>query len=129
MEGPGIFKALSDPVRREILLLLRSGELPAGEIAARLSMTAAAASYHLSCMKRAGLIRERREKNYIYYEMNATVLEEAALWLGQLCAGVGEERREARKTVEDAVLHSDVGAVGGDAGRPAGAAGGDPHAL
>ncbi len=129
MEGPGIFKALSDPVRREILLLLRGGELPAGEIAARLSMTAAAASYHLSCMKRAGLIRERREKNYIYYEMNATVLEEAVLWLSQLCAGAGEERHEARKTVEDAVLHSDGAATGGDAGGPAGAAGGDPHAL
>ena len=129
MEGPGIFKALSDPVRREILLLLRCGELPAGEIAARLSMTAAAASYHISCMKRAGLVRERREKNYIYYEMNATVLEEAVLWLSQLCAGTGEERHEARKTVEDAVLHSDGSAAGGDVGGPAGAAGGDSRPL
>ena len=129
MEGPGIFKALSDPVRREILLLLRCGELPAGEIAARLSMTAAAASYHLSCMKRAGLIRERREKNYIYYEMNTTVLEEAVLWLSQLCAGTGEERHEARKAVEDAVLHSDGAATGGNAGGPDGAAGGDSRSL
>ena len=129
MEGPGIFKALSDPVRWEILLLLRGGELPAGEIAARLSMTAAAVSYHLACMKRAGLIRERREKNYIYYEMNATVLEEAVLWLSQLCAGTGEERHETRKTVEDAVLHSDGTAAGGDSGGPAGAAGGNPRTL
>lgn len=129
MEGPGIFKALSDPVRREILLLLRRGELPAGEIASRLSMTAAAASYHLSCMKRAGLVRERREKNYIYYEMNATVLEEAALWLSQLCAGVGEECRETRKAVENTVLYPDGTAAGGDVGGPAGAAGGDTRAL
>ncbi|WP_365925716.1 autorepressor SdpR family transcription factor [uncultured Pseudoflavonifractor sp.] len=129
MEGPGIFKALSDPVRWEILLLLRGGELPAGEIAARLSMTAAAVSYHLACMKRAGLIRERREKNYIYYEMNATVLEEAALWLSQLCAGAGEARHEARKTVGDAVLHSDGAAGGGDVGGPAGAAGGNSRPL
>lgn len=129
MEGPGIFKALSDPVRREILLLLRGGELPAGEIAARLSMTAAAVSYHLACMKRAGLIRERREKNYIYYEMNTTVLEEAVLWLSQLCAGTGEERHETRNAVEDAVLHSDGTAAGGDSGGSAGVAGGDPHAL
>ena len=129
MEGPGIFKALSDPARREILLLLRGGELPAGEIAARLSMTAAAASYHLSCMKRAGLVRERREKNYIYYEMNATVLEEAALWLSQLCAGAGEERRETRKAVENAVLYPDGTAAVGDAGRPAGDAGGNSRPL
>ena len=128
MEGPGIFKALSDPVRREILLLLRRGELPAGEIASRLSMTAAAASYHLSCMKRAGLVRERREKNYIYYEMNATVLEEAALWLSQLCAGVGE-RRETRKAVENTVLYPDGTAAGGDVGGPAGAAGGNSCPL
>ena len=129
MEGPGIFKALSDPVRREILLLLRGGELPAGEIAARLSMTAAAASYHLSCMKRAGLVRERREKNYIYYEMNATVLEEAVLWLSQLYSGAREERHAARKTVEEAVLRPDAAAAGGDADSAAGTAGGNSRPL
>ena len=72
------FKALSDPVRREILNLLKGGRLTAGEIAGQF------VSYHLSQLKKAGLIFESREKNYIYYSLNASVLEEVLLWLQDL---------------------------------------------
>ena len=75
------FKALSDPVRREILNLLKGGRLTAGE---QFDMTAATVSYHLSLLKKAGLIFESREKNFIYYSLNASVLEEVLLWLQDL---------------------------------------------
>lgn len=78
------FKALSDPARREILNLLKGGRLTAGEIAGRFDMTAATVSYHLSRLKNAGLIFESREKNYIYYSLNASVLEEVLLWIQDL---------------------------------------------
>ena len=61
------FKALSDPVRREILELLKGGRLSAGEIASRFDMTGATISYHLSVLKKADLLRESRENNFIYY--------------------------------------------------------------
>ena len=78
------FKALSDPVRREILLLLRKGRLSAGEISSHFDMTGATISYHLSILKKADLVYETREKNYIYYELNTSVVEEVMLWLSQL---------------------------------------------
>lgn len=77
------FKALSDPVRREILLLLKDQTLSAGEIAKRFKMTQATVSYHLSKLKQADLIFENKYKNYIYYELNTSVLEEVILWLSQ----------------------------------------------
>ncbi len=77
------FRALSDPARREILTLLRSGKLSAGEIASHFDMTGATISYHLSQLKKAGLITEEREKNYIYYQLNASVFEEIMLWLSE----------------------------------------------
>ncbi len=77
------FKALADPARRQILVMLRQGAMPAGEIAARFDMTGATISYHLAQLKKAGLVTERREKNFIYYELNASVFEEAMLWLAQ----------------------------------------------
>ena len=78
------FKALSDPVRREILMLLRTGRMSAGEIAGHFEMTGATISYHLSVLRKADLVFETREKNYIYYELNTSVLEEIMLWLSQL---------------------------------------------
>ena len=78
------FKALSDPARREILNLLKGGRLTAGEIASQFDMTAATVSYHLSRLKKADLIFESREKNFIYYSLNASVLEEVLLWLQDL---------------------------------------------
>ena len=77
------FKALSDPVRRDILEMLRNGSLPAGEIASKFDMTGATISYHLSILKKADLVRETREKNFIFYELNASVFEELMLWFSQ----------------------------------------------
>jgi len=77
-------KALGDPARREILNLLKGGSMTAGEISARFEMTGATVSYHLSQLKKAGLIVESREKNYIRYTLNASVLEEVLLWLQSL---------------------------------------------
>ena len=84
-------KALSDPVRREILNLLKGGSMTAGDIAERFDMTGATVSYHLSQLKKAGLIFESREKNFIYYSLNASVLEEVLLWIQSLR---GEEHHE-----------------------------------
>ena len=78
------FKALSDPARREILQLLRGGRMSAGEIAGHFEMTGATVSYHLSVLKKADLVFETREKKFIYYELNTSVVEEVMLWLSQL---------------------------------------------
>lgn len=75
------FKALSDPVRRQILELLKSGAMSAGEIAGNFDMTQATVSYHLKTLKQADLIRETRKK---YYELNLTVVEEIMMWLETL---------------------------------------------
>lgn len=77
------FKALSDPVRRQILILLKGGKMSAGEIAQQFEMTAATISYHLSQLKKAELIHETRYKNFIYYEINVSVFEEIMLWVSQ----------------------------------------------
>jgi DNA-binding transcriptional ArsR family regulator len=77
------FKALSDPARRDILEMLREGRLSAGEIASKFDMTGATISYHLSILKKADLVRETREKNFIYYELNTSVFEELLLWVSQ----------------------------------------------
>ena len=79
------FKALSDPVRREILMMLRKeGRLSAGEIAGRFEMTGATVSYHLGILKKADLVREAKVKNFVYYELNTSVVEEVMLWLSEL---------------------------------------------
>ena len=77
-------KALSDPIRREILDLLRAGRLSAGEIAEKFPVTGAAISRHLSVLKDADLIRDAREGKFIFYELNTSVLEEVMLWLAGL---------------------------------------------
>ena len=77
-------KALSDPIRREILNLLKAGPMAAGDIAARFDVTGAAVSRHLAVLKEADLIRDARAGKYIYYELNASVLEEIMLWLVSL---------------------------------------------
>lgn len=83
MGFPETFKALSDPVRRDILMMLRAGRMSAGEIGQHFSMTGATISYHLSQLKKADLIFESREKNYIYYELNVSVFEDLMLWISQ----------------------------------------------
>ncbi len=77
-------KALADPIRREILNLLKSGSLSAGEIADHFPVTGASISRHLSVLKEADLIRDTREGKFIYYELNTSVLEEVMLWVAQL---------------------------------------------
>ena len=77
-------KALSDPIRREILNLLKKGRMPAGEIMAHFSVSAPAISRHLSVLKEADLIRDTREGKFIFYEINTSVLEETMLWLADL---------------------------------------------
>lgn len=74
-------RALADPIRREILDLLKGGRLSAGEISAHFDVTAASVSRHLSVLKEADLIRDHREGKYIFYELNTSVLEEIMLWL------------------------------------------------
>lgn len=78
------FKALSDPARRDILSLLKGGRMSAGDIGAHFDMTGATISYHLKILKKAGLVFESREKNYIYYTLNTSVVEEVMLWLSEL---------------------------------------------
>ena len=77
-------KALSDPIRREILNMLKSGRLSAGEIVEHFDVTGASISRHLSVLKEADLIRDSREGKFIYYDLNASVLEEIMLWISEL---------------------------------------------
>lgn len=77
-------KALSDPIRRQILELLKTGRMPAGEIAEKFPVSGAAVSKHLTVLKEADLIRDAREGKFIYYELNTSVLEEVMLWMVQL---------------------------------------------
>ena len=86
------FKALSDPVRREILLMLKGGKLTAGEIAQKFDLTSATVSYHLSILKKADLLFETKVKNFIYYEINVSVFEEIMLWLSQFGGNENEEQ-------------------------------------
>ncbi len=77
-------KALSDPIRREILKLLKNGRLSAGEISGHFPVTDASISRHLSVLKEADLIRDTREGKFIYYDLNTSVLEEIMLWVRDL---------------------------------------------
>ena len=77
-------KALADPTRREILNLLKEGRRSAGEISEHFDITGAAISRHLSVLKEADLISDTREGKFIFYELNASVLEETLLWLTDL---------------------------------------------
>ena len=80
-------RALSDPTRREILNLLKKDSMSAGDISGHFDMSVPAVSKHLSILKDAGLIRDRREGKYIYYELNASVLEEVLIWIEGLRGG------------------------------------------
>ena len=84
-------RALADPIRREILDLLRGGRMSAGEITEHFDVTAAAISRHLSVLKEADLIRDTREGKFIFYDLNASVLEEIMIWISEL---KGEKNNE-----------------------------------
>ena len=77
-------KAMSDPIRREILEMLKGGRMAAGEISEKFPVSGAAISKHLSVLREADLIRDAREGKFIYYELNTSVLEEVMLWLSCL---------------------------------------------
>ena len=85
------FKALSDPARREILQLLKDGKMSAGEIGSHFDMTGATISYHLKILKNADLVWETKAKNYVYYELNTSVVEEILLWLTELTGNKNEK--------------------------------------
>ena len=76
----GTFKALSDSTRREILNLLTSGSMTAGEIGEHFAMTGATMSHHLSVLKHAGLISDDKKGKYIYYELNMSMIDELMRW-------------------------------------------------
>ena len=76
-------KALSDPVRRNILLMLKEDKMIAGDIAEKLGITPASLSYHLNMLKKCDLNLETKEKNFVYYELNTSLFDELILWLKQ----------------------------------------------
>ena len=78
------FKALSDPVRRDILTMLKKGRMSAGEIGSNFDMTGATVSYHLNILKKADLVFEEKEKNFVYYSLNTSIVEEVMMWLSGL---------------------------------------------
>ena len=85
-------KAISDPVRRNILELLKEDKKSAGELASEFNLSGATVSYHLTQLKKAGLILETRHKNFIYYELNASVFEEVLVWIYDLGGKDNESR-------------------------------------
>lgn len=87
-------KALADPIRREILNLLKIKRMSAGEIVAHFDVTGASISRHLSVLKDADLIRDTREGKFIYYELNASVLEEVMLWITDLKGDLNYDKRK-----------------------------------
>lgn len=87
-------KALADPIRREILDMLKDGQMSAGEISDRFPVTSASISRHLSVLKDADLIRDKRDGKFIYYELNASVLEEIMLWITNLKGDSSNEKND-----------------------------------
>ncbi len=83
MSLPDTFKALADPVRRDILMTLKKQKLSVGEIVDKYNLSNSTISYHLSLLKNAGLVIEKKYKNYIYYEINITVFEDIMIWVTQ----------------------------------------------
>ena len=117
MPVPEILTALADENRRKILAILKKGRISSGTLAEAVGMTPQALSYHLKKLREAELIYETRQKNFIYYELDLTVLDEAILWLDELRGGAGHEV-QGEDPVHD--LHPADGSV------PDRAAGGAP---
>ncbi|MEG0340017.1 MAG: autorepressor SdpR family transcription factor [Oscillospiraceae bacterium] len=92
MGFPETFKALSDPIRREILVMLKHKKMSAGDIAANFNVTGANISYHLSQLKKADLIFETKYKNFVFYELNTSLFEEIMLWISQFNGDESNEK-------------------------------------
>ena len=92
MSFPETFKALADPVRREILIRLKQGKMSAGVFGQAFDMTGATISYHLAQLKKARLVTESKQKNFVYYELNTSVFEEVMLWFSQFGGNKNEDQ-------------------------------------
>ena len=113
MPMSAILSALADENRREILAVLKQGRISSGELARAVGMTPPALSYHLKKLKEAELIYETRRKNFIYYELDLTVLDEAVLWLDELRGGADREAEAPlRRGGADDAAEPDSGAGG-----------------
>jgi DNA-binding transcriptional ArsR family regulator len=86
-----VFKALSDPTRRDILRLLRGGERTAGELAEHFDMSKPSMSHHFAVLKESELIRSRRDGKQIYYALDTTVVQDALAWIHDLIEGKGNK--------------------------------------
>lgn len=75
-----LFKAIGHPIRYDIIVLLKKGPMTAGDISSHFSQSPATISHHLKQLKEAKMIRERKDKNYIIYELNLSVIQEAMIW-------------------------------------------------
>lgn len=91
-------KAFSDPIRQQIMILLKDRPMNAGDIAKAIDITPAALSYHLKMLKKADLLLEYKEKNYIWYEINTTLFDELILWLKQF-GGKYEEKNNVDNNI------------------------------
>ena len=92
LDVPEVLDALADKNRRNILLKLKEGKISSGDLAITLGMTPQALSYHLAKLKKADLIYETREKNFIYYELDLSILDETILWITQLRGEKNDEK-------------------------------------
>ena len=96
MSNNKAFKALADPTRREILGLLRKGEMKAGDLADKFDMTKPSMSHHFAVLKDADLVTSRREGQQIWYGLNTTVVQDLMAWamdlIGDEGIGVGKKR-------------------------------------
>lgn len=123
-----ILAALADENRRRILNKLKEGRISSGELAQAVGMTPPALSYHLKKLKEAELIYETRRKNFIFYELDLTVLDEAILWLDELRGGTDHETAKPETTVQN-LLPADGVDAGDGAGGTAVPAGQHPKPL
>lgn len=95
MGFPEIFKALSDPARRDILILLKeNGRMSAGDIVSKFNLTNATVSYHLSQLRKADLVFETKVKHFVFYEINLSIFDDLMLWLSQFKGGNDNEKKD-----------------------------------
>ena len=87
-------RALADPIRREILAILKKGRMSSGDICAHFDVTGASISRHLSVLKEADLIRDKREGKFIFYELNTSVLEDVMIWISVLKGDEENDKKE-----------------------------------
>jgi DNA-binding transcriptional ArsR family regulator len=89
-----VFKALADPTRREVLRLLRGGEMTAGELSAKFDMSRPSMSHHFAVLRQADLVGSRRDGQQVYYFLNTTVMEDVLAILWDLFGGSDGQKDE-----------------------------------